>query len=65
MKGLTKFPLVNIPGTELNKLTRVVEERLDETQKPSDTKKFTTMDLWNIRKQRKTLNARRVILWSI
>lgn len=59
MKILTSTFLKKVNPAEINYLTKEIKETLDIEMKTNSKKVFTTMDMWNINKQRRTFNTRR------
>jgi len=63
MKKQNNGYLMYVTKMELLTLTDIVEERLDVHYKPAETKPaFTSAELWNIQRNRRSFVQRRGIL---
>ncbi|MES2849489.1 MAG: hypothetical protein V4685_10570 [Bacteroidota bacterium] len=62
MKKQNQGYLTYVTKMELLQLTSIVEERIALDVKPEEKKIFTSADLWNIQRNRRSFTQRRSIL---
>ena len=62
MKKQNQGYLTYVTKLELQKLTRVTEETIAMDFKPEEKKVFSSADLWNIQRNRRSFVQRRFIM---
>jgi len=62
MKKQNHGYLMYVTKMELQQLMHITEERLDISGRQEERKSFTTADLWNIQRNRRSFGQRRFIM---
>lgn len=61
MKIVSNTFLKKVSRTEINQLTKEIQETLDVEMKKGHKKVFTNIDMWNINKQKRNFSTRRFV----
>lgn len=62
MKKQNQGYLTYVTNIELQKLTTIVEEKIADNFKQEEKKAFTSADLWNIQRNKRSFGQRRFIM---